>query len=213
MLYFLFQERTPAAAAPTDGQRGSWASFDLRNSQPDPPIAGLLDHVDAETVDQLNEVKRRTGEHRQSKIFSLYPAQSDAEVVERRMPAEEPKENLGHRILVQCNKMELALSVEPIFASMALYDAKEKKKVSENFYFDLNREEISRMLAGYVPQADYSTQARSCVFDIAQPTQDLFLVVKLEKVLQGDISESAEPYLKDAVRTYKAMTNNYFVLP
>ncbi len=193
------QER--GSGAPTDGQRGSWASFDLRNCQPDPPIAGLLDHVDAETVDQLNEVKRRSGEHRQDALFSLYPPQPPSEIVERRSPGEEPREGGGahNRILVQCNKMELALQVEPIFASMALYDAKEKKKVSENFYFDMNPEQIRRMLEGYVPQADYSTQARSCIFDISQPTQDLFLVVKLEKVLQGDISESAEPYLKDSV--------------
>jgi len=90
--------------------------------------------------------------------------------------------------------------VEPIFASMALYDAKEKKKVSENFYFDLNPDNIRRMLEGYVPQIDYSTQARSCVLEMSKAsTQDLFLVVKLEKVLQGDINESAEPYLKEAV--------------
>ena len=38
--------------------RGSWATFDLRNSQPDAPVPGLLDHVDAETVDHLNEVLR-----------------------------------------------------------------------------------------------------------------------------------------------------------
>lgn len=46
----------------------------------------------------------------------------------------------------------LNLQVEPIFASMALYDAKEKKKISENFYFDLNPEQIRRMLEGYIPQ-------------------------------------------------------------
>ena len=32
----------------------------------------------------------------------------------------------------------LSVQFEPIFASMALYDAKEKKKISENFYFDMN---------------------------------------------------------------------------
>ena len=82
---------------------------------------------------------------------------------------------------------------------MALYDAKERKKVSENFYFDLNPEQIRRMLEGYIPQADYSTQARGCIFEITHPTPDLFLVVKLEKVLQGDISDAAEPYLKETV--------------
>ncbi len=40
------------------------------------------------------------------------------------------------------------MQVEPIFASMALFDAREKKKVSENFYFDLNPEPIRRMLEG-----------------------------------------------------------------
>ena len=129
-------------------------------------------------------------------------------MVERRLQAEEPNENLGHRILVQCNKLELNLQVEPIFASMALYDAKEKKKVSENFYFDLNSDPIRRMLEGYVPQADYSTQARSCVFEISHPSPDLFLVVKLEKVLQGDIADAAEPYLKDA-NVEKVRANAY----
>ena len=37
-------------------------------------------------------------------------------------------------------------------------------------------------------------------------SSDLFLVVKLEKVLQGDINESAEPYIKD-VNMDKARSN------
>jgi hypothetical protein len=40
---------------------------------------------------------------------------------------------------------------------------------------------------------------RSCIFNISAPSSDLFLVVKLEKVLQGDINEAAEPYLKEFV--------------
>lgn len=50
------QDRAPQNVE-GQGQRGSWASFDLRSSQPDPLIAGLLDHVDAETIDELNEVQ------------------------------------------------------------------------------------------------------------------------------------------------------------
>lgn len=34
---------------------------------------------------------------------------------------------------------------------MALYDAKEKKKISENFYFDLNPDSIKHMLATHIP--------------------------------------------------------------
>ena len=102
---------------------------------------------------------------------------------------------------------------------MALYDAKEKKKISENFYFDLNPDSIKHMLATHIPFQvklilmiifiylsihvffsliqDVSTLSRSCVFSTTYPSTDLFLVVKLEKVLQGDISECTEPYIKD----------------
>lgn len=91
----------------------------------------------------------------------------------------------------------LELEVEPFFASMALYDAKEKRKLSENFYFDMNPEQVKRMLGGHIPYSDVSTLSRSCIFDITTPTSDLFIVIKLEKVLQGDINECAEPYMKD----------------
>lgn len=89
------------------------------------------------------------------------------------------------------------IEVEPLFASMALYDAKEKKKVSETFYFDLNPESLKRMLGSHIRYSDISTMARACIFDISQPSSDLFLVVRLEKVLQGDLNECVEPYIKD----------------
>ena len=192
-----------------DTPRGSWAGFDLRNLTPDAPIAGLLDSWDADTVDSANETKRR--EQRPLRIFGLYPPPNEADMIERRLQAFEPMENIKHRILVQCNKLELNLQIEPIFASMALYDAKEKKKVSENFYFDMNNETLRQMIAGHPEHshADYTTQARSCVFDISNPSNDLFLVVKLEKVLQGDINESAEPYLKEVTNLDKVKGNAY----
>ncbi len=46
----MFQDRNGGSDQGTP--RGSWASFDLRNSQPDAPIAGLLDSVDADTVNK-----------------------------------------------------------------------------------------------------------------------------------------------------------------
>lgn len=91
----------------------------------------------------------------------------------------------------------LEIEVEPIFASIALYDCKEKKKISENFYFDLNSDELQGMLSLHTPRIDASTQSRACIFNITHPSPDLFLVIKLEKVLQGDINDCIEPYLKD----------------
>ncbi|GFG38563.1 hypothetical protein Cfor_01625 [Coptotermes formosanus] len=178
-----------------DTPRGSWASFDLRNSVSDPLIPSLLERVAPETLDQLNEVRRQ--EERHSALFSLYPLQDEEEVIEKRLPAEVPSEHVAHRIFVKCMQLKLDLEVEPVFASVALYDAKEKKKLSENFYFDMNPEGLKRMLTSHIPYSDISTLSRSCIFDITYPSYDMFLVIKLEKVLQGDISECAEPYMKD----------------
>lgn len=175
--------------------RGSWASFDLRSSVNDPLLPGLLDRIPAESIDQSNENKRN--DERQNALFNLYQDNDFEDVIERRLPAEQPVEHIGHRILVKCLQLKLELEVEPIFASMAIYDAKERKKLSENFYFDMNSENLKRMLTSHVPYSDVSTQSRSAIFEITNPSSDLFLVIRLEKVLQGDIKDSVEPYLKD----------------
>ncbi|XP_039439015.1 dedicator of cytokinesis protein 7 [Culex pipiens pallens] len=181
--------------------RGSWASFDLRSSVNDPLIPGLLDRVAPETIDQSNESKRL--EERQQALFSLYPEADPEDAVEKRLPAEIPMEHLGNRIHVKCLQLKLELEVEPIFASMAIYDAKERKKISENFYFDMNSESLRRMLVGHLPYSDISTQAREAIFDITNPSNELYLVIRLEKVLQGDIKDSVEPYMKDDKDKYR----------
>ncbi|XP_067118403.1 dedicator of cytokinesis protein 7 isoform X1 [Centruroides vittatus] len=190
-----------------DTPRGSWASsvFDLRNSQADQLIPSLLDHIPAEELDRTNATHRL--ENRQDAIFALYPSQDEEEIIERRIPALIPKEHIGHRILVKCLALKLELDIEPLFGIMALYDAKEKKKVSENFYFDMNPEPLKRMLSSHISYQDITTLSRSCVFNITYPSQDLFLVIKLEKVLQGDINECAEPYIKDDKNRDKVKAN------
>ncbi|XP_075527914.1 dedicator of cytokinesis isoform X1 [Dermacentor variabilis] len=194
-----------ASAAETP--RGSWASsvFDLRNSAADPLVPSLLERTPPEELDHRNAAQRL--ERRHDALFELYPLQDEEEIIERRMPAEPPREHMAHRILVRCLALKLELEVEPIFGSMAIYDAKEKKKVSENFYFDMNSEPMKRMLSDHIPYHDISTLCRSCIFNITYPSPDLFLVIKLEKVLQGDINECAEPYMKDEKNKDKVRAN------
>ncbi|XP_059617297.1 dedicator of cytokinesis protein 7 [Phlebotomus argentipes] len=181
--------------------RSSWASFDLRSSVNDPLIPGLLDRIAPETIDQANENRR--SDERHDALFSLYPDSDNEDSVERRLSAEIPIEHLGNRFIVKCLQLKLELEVEPIFASMAIYDAKEKKKLSENFYFDMNSESLKRMLASHVPYSDISSQSRTAVFEVTNPSSDLFLVIRLEKVLQGDIKDSVEPYLKEDKDKYR----------
>ncbi len=148
-------------------------------------------------MDGVNASKRT--EARTESVYSLYPEQDEADIIERRHIADLPAEAQAHRILVKCLELSLALQdLEPVFASMALYDARERRKVSENFYFDMNSDSVKRMLTSHNKPADITSLARTCVFDVSSASAgDLFLVVKLEKVLQGDMSEAIEPYIKE----------------
>uniref|UniRef100_A0A7N8XWC5 Dedicator of cytokinesis 7 n=1 Tax=Mastacembelus armatus TaxID=205130 RepID=A0A7N8XWC5_9TELE len=178
-----------------DTPRGSWACsiFDLKNSLPDALLPHLLDRAPNEEIDRHNEEQRKANRHRE--LFALHPA-LDEEPIERHCVPEVPKEHFGQRLLVKCLSLKFEIEIEPIFASLALYDVKEKKKISENFFFDLNSEQTKAMLRPHIQTAAISTLARSAIFSITYPSQDVFLVIKLEKVLQqGDIGECAEPYM------------------
>ncbi|XP_047669057.1 dedicator of cytokinesis protein 7 isoform X21 [Tachysurus fulvidraco] len=179
-----------------DTPRGSWACsiFDLKNSQPDALLPHLLDRVPNEEIDRHNEEQRKGNRHRE--LFALHPALDEEEPIERHCVPDVPKEHFGQRLLVKCLSLKFEIEIEPIFASLALYDVKEKKKISENFFFDLNSEQTKAMLRPHIQTAAISTLARSAVFSITYPSQDVFLVIRLEKVLQqGDIGECAEPYM------------------
>uniref|UniRef100_A0A2K6LRX7 Dedicator of cytokinesis 7 n=1 Tax=Rhinopithecus bieti TaxID=61621 RepID=A0A2K6LRX7_RHIBE len=168
-----------------DTPRGSWACsiFDLKNSLPDALLPNLLDRTPNEEIDRQNDDQRKSNRHKE--LFALHPSPDEEEPIERLSVPDVPKEHFGQRLLVKCLSLNLAL-----------YDVKEKKKISENFYFDLNSEQMKGLLRPHVPPAAITTLARSAIFSITYPSQDVFLVIKLEKVLQqGDIGECAEPYM------------------
>uniref|UniRef100_A0AAX7SRI2 Dedicator of cytokinesis 7 n=1 Tax=Astatotilapia calliptera TaxID=8154 RepID=A0AAX7SRI2_ASTCA len=161
-----------------DTPRGSWACsiFDLKNSLPDALLPHLLDRAPNEEIDRHNEDQRKANRHRE--LFALHPALDEEEPVERHCVPEVPKEHFGQRLLVKCLSLKFEIEIEPIFASLALYDVKEKKKISENFFFDLNSEQTKAMLRPHIQTAAISTLARSAIFSITYPSQDVFLVIK-----------------------------------
>ncbi|XP_027897371.1 dedicator of cytokinesis protein 7 isoform X1 [Xiphophorus couchianus] len=176
--------------------RGSWASsiFDLKNSSPDALLPSVLERTAAEDMDRNNMEAR--SQERHSDLLGLYPPPDEDEAVERCPLPEVPKEHCGQRIMVKCLSLKFEIEIEPIFGSLALYDVKEKKKISENFYFDLNSDQMKGLLKPHTPHIVISTLARSAIFSITYPSPDIFLVIKLEKVLQqGDIGECCEPYM------------------
>nr|XP_022345904.1 dedicator of cytokinesis protein 9-like isoform X4 [Crassostrea virginica] len=107
---------------------------------------------------------------------------------------------------------------EPFFLSFALYDAKEGKKISEDFYIDPNDLEIKRMIPEEILCAsdklntvDGKNSApylfnlaeewllkkdRLAVFSVTSCHAEVYLFVRIEKVLQGSLSQACDGYLK-----------------
>ncbi|XP_049286762.1 dedicator of cytokinesis protein 9 isoform X4 [Anopheles funestus] len=165
----------------------------------------------------------------------------------------------GQRILIKCDSLRFRLlgpidgvhgppaqdseaplcQIEPYLTSVALYDARTGRKLSENFYFDLNKDHVQELLTGSCraerplcasPKAtnkshqnghgtlkparakcdtsdelhlhseavtkEWMSRAKQAVFNVTVPHADIFIVVRIDKILQGAINPSVEPYLK-----------------
>lgn len=141
------------------------------------------------------------------------------------------KENFGHRILVKCEEIKFRLQmclddnerlsqIEPYFTSLALYDAKAGRKLTENYYFDLNQKHVRELVApstehhsnkennnqnnftkehnGFFHDIsqEWVMHSKNAILNVTSPHSDIFIVVRIEKILQGGINQSSEPYLK-----------------
>ncbi|KAK7934281.1 hypothetical protein WMY93_005177 [Mugilogobius chulae] len=168
--------KSPSLAALSDdcGRTLTSADFNLRCLTPDQRVEGLLAFSSHEELDRFNQEARHGNRH--PELFALCPPADEEDAVEIRPIPDCPKEHTGDRILIRCQAIKFEIDIEPIFATMALYDLKEKKKISENFYCDLNCEQFKNFLKVHTPHVDQSSL--------------------LEKVLQqGEIAECADPYM------------------
>uniref|UniRef100_A0A8C4F0T5 Dedicator of cytokinesis 8 n=1 Tax=Dicentrarchus labrax TaxID=13489 RepID=A0A8C4F0T5_DICLA len=167
---YIFSYRNTTVKSPTlavlsddSGRTLTSSDFNLRCLTPDKRVEGLLAFSSPEELDRFNQEARQG--HRHPELFALYP----------------PADEVGYRESCTCYNIPVfEIDIEPIFATMALYDLKEKKKISENFYCDLNSEQFKNFLKPHTPHVDPSTQARSAIFSITYPSPDIYLVIKLK---------------------------------
>uniref|UniRef100_A0A4W5KR71 Dedicator of cytokinesis 8 n=1 Tax=Hucho hucho TaxID=62062 RepID=A0A4W5KR71_9TELE len=192
LMSLLLQVKSPSLAVLSDDSSRTLTSsdFDLRSGlTPDPRVEGLLHFSNYDDLDRFNQEARQGNRH--PELFALYPPADEI----RPIP-DCPKEHMGDRIIIRCQAIKFEIDIEPLFATLALYDLREKKKISENFYCDLNSDQFKGFLKPHTPQTDHSTLSRAAIFSITYPSPDIYLVIKIEKVLQqGEISDCAEPYM------------------
>nr|XP_015218956.1 PREDICTED: dedicator of cytokinesis protein 9 isoform X8 [Lepisosteus oculatus] len=109
-------------------------------------------------------------------------------------------------------------NVEPFFVTLSLFDVQNSRKISADFHVDLNHPSVRHMLSNpssqYMngggeavlgPQRMFNGLAESMlqypkqgIFSVTCPHPDIFLVARIEKVLQGGITHCAEPYMKSS---------------
>ncbi|XP_032386220.1 dedicator of cytokinesis protein 9 [Etheostoma spectabile] len=112
-------------------------------------------------------------------------------------------------------------NVEPFYVTLSLFDIQNSRKISSDFHVDLNHPSVRGMvpsntsqymngggdthpegqrLVHGVPEAAMQ-YPRLGVFSVTCPHPDIFLVARIEKVLQGGINHCAEPYMKSSDST------------
>ena len=217
-----------------------------RSSMPPPPSPnantfGTLKGLEQSMNPQLMKYGRETDmtiaqarKDNRKRLFGTIQSQFSRTIFE---PHVEPfKEIFGQKIFIKCEELKFRLQtsldeseklyqLEPYLTSLALYDAKAGRKLTENFYFDLNEDHVKEILHCSTSQASPSNSPkingsngvkngtsnghcyheypeewvmhpRQAVFSVTAPHPDIFIVIKIEKILQGNINQSAEPYIK-----------------
>uniref|UniRef100_A0A3Q3IIJ0 Dedicator of cytokinesis 11 n=1 Tax=Monopterus albus TaxID=43700 RepID=A0A3Q3IIJ0_MONAL len=116
------------------------------------------------------------------------------------------EERFGRRIMVSCHDLTFSLqgcvsekgdsvltNVEPFFISLALFDVSKSCKISAEFHVDLNPPCVREMLTD---ASGHTGPPCLAIFSVTNPHADIFLVARVEKVLQNGITHCAEPYIK-----------------
>lgn len=213
---------------------------------------GTLKGLDQSMNPQLMKYGRETDssiaqarQEKRRKLFSTHAQPSKRSSTEILQPL---SEQFGQRFMIKLEQLAFRLQTtlddntfaqaEPYFTSMALYDARAGKKITENFHFDLNEDSIRDMIQQacttgelpsptasisstainghatnsysinnindtYLPKEfdslpnEWLQRPKQAIFSInTAPHPDIYLVVKIDKILQGGIQNSTEPYLK-----------------
>uniref|UniRef100_A0A673Y8G6 Dedicator of cytokinesis 10 n=1 Tax=Salmo trutta TaxID=8032 RepID=A0A673Y8G6_SALTR len=161
-------------------------------------------------ISETEELVRSARREERLNLFSLDPDTPGH-------PVRPFEEKLGRRLMIACRSLNLTLqgcvnetetgpvtNIEPFFVTVALLDVREGRKVSADFHVDLNHETVRQMLGG---AGSGAPGAPGAIFSVTNPHTDIVLLVRVEKVLMGNIAAGTEPYIKntDSSKTVQKM--------
>ncbi|XP_047129888.1 dedicator of cytokinesis protein 9 isoform X1 [Hydra vulgaris] len=115
------------------------------------------------------------------------------------------------RLKVSCKSLKFKLcqedltNCEPFYFTLSLFDAKHNVKLSEDFCCELNHPSLNEFAVSNEnspsgenndAKAKNFHSPKDCVFTVNSPHSEIYLVVRINKMLQGGIGQCAEPYIK-----------------
>ncbi|XP_053273525.1 dedicator of cytokinesis protein 9 isoform X1 [Pleuronectes platessa] len=109
-------------------------------------------------------------------------------------------------------------NVEPFYVVLSFFDVQNSRKISADFHVDLNHPLVRHMTAGSGNRQEVQINGsggdgvlsghrlpeealqypKQGVFSVTCPHPEIFLVARIEKVLQGGITHCTEPYMKSS---------------
>ncbi|XP_037232574.1 dedicator of cytokinesis protein 9 isoform X7 [Falco rusticolus] len=186
-----------------------------------------FDNYYPEIAKSTREAEIKLKSESRVKLFALDPDAQKLDFSGIEPEVKPFEEKLGKKILVKCNDLSFNLqccvaeneegpttNVEPFFVTLSLFDIKNNRKISADFHVDLNHTSVRHMISSASQQMmngsgdslhriqdihetvlQYPKQG---IFSVTCPHTDIFLVARIEKVLQGSITHCAEPYMKSS---------------
>ncbi|XP_046447610.1 dedicator of cytokinesis protein 9-like isoform X2 [Daphnia pulex] len=193
-----------------------------------PSSYGTLRSLESSLNPQLTKYARETEmsislarRENRNLLFNLspikpFPGASDSFMQTKVKPFED---NFGHRFFARCESINFRLQapidgdkgplgqVEPYFITLALYDLKLNKKITEDFHSDVNHPLMKAVIQSIQANSDEPNKIfdipgdwlafpKQAVFSVRHIHSEVFLVIRIETILQGSVVTSAEPYVR-----------------
>jgi hypothetical protein len=102
------------------------------------------------------------------------------------------------RLLLEFGGIEWeASALEPLIASVAVWDLERRDRVTETFWFESNSGEWRQAL-GEFDRSDPRLASRACILSLPSCAQSLVLVLSVARPLRGEVDEVLEPASRGA---------------
>uniref|UniRef100_A0A8D3C413 Dedicator of cytokinesis 9 n=1 Tax=Scophthalmus maximus TaxID=52904 RepID=A0A8D3C413_SCOMX len=171
-----------------------------------------------DSFQSTRDIESRMRNETRLKLFTLDPDTQKLDFSGIEPDVKQFEEKFGKRVLVNCNDLSFNLqscvaeneegpttNVEPFYVTLSLFDIQNGRKISSDFHVDLNHPSVREAAMQYPRQVSHG------VFSVMCPHPDIFLVARIEKVLQGGINHCAEPYMKSSDSTKTNVLDSSFL--